>query len=203
VSDALENCEDRGEKTQLIVDAPSGDPGRDISQLEVNCGADAGCMDVSGKKRERVECQGIPHSDLQQRGISFSPSGLSKLFARFNYINSRWCHKDCDVTFFRPVGSYSSSCAYCKKGRSSVRKDRLPELFQCPTAIADICPSDLMLKGAITNSAASFDTLDLFVESDNARDFASLLVIYGNGSIDFCFGGVDHMFTTAALVLLL
>jgi hypothetical protein len=60
-----------------------------------------------------------------------------------------------------------------------------------------------MLKGAITNSAASFDTLDLFVESDNARDFASLLVIYGNGSIDFCFGGVDHMFTTAALVLLL
>jgi hypothetical protein len=143
-------------------DAMLVDPS-DESDKAVAGPPDAGCMDVSvGRKRERVECQGIPHSYLQKWGTSLSPSGLSKLLERFNYINNRWCHKDCTGSFFRLVGSgHGSSCDHCEKGRSSVRKDRLPDLFQCPTAIADICPSEFMLKAAITNAAASFETLEL------------------------------------------
>jgi hypothetical protein len=177
-------------------DAMLVDPSDDKSDKAVAGAPDAGRTDVSvGRKHERVECQGIPHSYLQQWGTSLSPSGLSKLLERFNYIHNRWCHKDCTGSFFRLVGSsHGSSCDHCKKGQSSVQKDRLPDLFQCPTAIADIFPSELMLKAAITNAAVSFATLEEFAKSENADDFASHLAIYGKVPINFCFGGVDHIF---------
>jgi hypothetical protein len=59
-------------------DAMLVDPSDDKSDKAVAGAPDAGRTDVSvGRKRERVECQGIPHSYLQNWGTSRSPSGLS------------------------------------------------------------------------------------------------------------------------------
>ena len=128
-----------------------------------------------GDARHEVECQGIPHHDLQQRGIHLHPPGVQKLLEHFNFINDRWCHRNCHGIFMKAAISSATSCDACKTARSSVRMSRLPELFSRPKTVAEISYSNGTICEIISNSAATFATTDSFQESQEAQEFAALL----------------------------
>jgi hypothetical protein len=102
------------------------------------------------KKLRQIPCNGIPHNDLQSKGLSLPEEGVSHLHHRFNYIRDRWHHKDC-CGYIIDLDSVSlsssleeNSCKLCIAARSSVRVGRVPQLLFSggPSSIANIAHSN-------------------------------------------------------------
>jgi hypothetical protein len=47
------------------------------------------------KKLMHVPCSGIPHNELQVKGLSLPEEGILSLCNWFNLIRGCWHHKDC------------------------------------------------------------------------------------------------------------
>jgi hypothetical protein len=145
------------------------------------------------KKLMHVPCSGIPHNELQVKGLSLPEEGILSLCNRFNLIRGRWHHKDCcgfivdAETLLTP--SLSGSCNRCVAARSSVRVGRVPNLLfsKDPACVADIVHSDERLRVVIGNAAAKFQSVEGFEQSKEAQEFVLLLKIYQKSYINFAF----------------
>jgi hypothetical protein len=178
--------------------APEQSEALEQSTLEEEAWEQEAIAGAATKKHSREDvtynyfcCRGIPSTILQEKGITIGPSGIIALLQRFNYINGCWHHKDCHGSDLINEDGVSS---HCNAARSSIRRERIPELFCRPTTVAAIAQSNETMEETITRSASIFKSVDDFSASESAQMFAKLLKVYGKVGVNFLMNESQHIF---------
>lgn len=130
------------------------------------------------------ECAGIP-GRVNTHGLNLSPEGFMDLLQRFNFINGRFCHKECCGVFKPASPSVGASCSKCVSASSTIRKDRTPYLFVTPSTVAEIVQSTDRLRSTVQNAANEHESMASFEESKPAQQFAMHLMVHEIDSLDF------------------
>jgi hypothetical protein len=86
---------------------------------------------------------------------------------------------------FEPESPEMKSCTNCISASHAIRKDQIPFLFTEPSTVEDIVQSHAMIQNAIQNAAMTYHEIDAFVDSLEAKKFATYLWVHGRPSIDF------------------
>jgi hypothetical protein len=151
----------QGERPLIVT------PAKQLIDLE-----DSSDTRAKKKKLKQIPCSnGIPHNDLQSKGLSLPEEGVSHLHHRLNYICDHWHHKDCcgyiidldsvslslsleenscklallqDLLCFPLIEPGGEQLQTCIAARSSVRVGRVPQLLFSggPSSIANIAHSN-------------------------------------------------------------